>query len=313
MSRRRDLPDSGGQQAGSVPDAFQSYAAEPLAQAPAGGLGKQGKLEADLARRAGGETRLIRDRVRVPYHLSGTLRSDPAPGMVTLCVQEPTGGVAQGDRHRLSVTARSDARGHVTTQGATKVHSMAANYAHLDVTLRAEAGAHLEYVPGPTIVNDSARCLQTARIECASDGVVILGDVFVPDGLSDHEAFSFDHYHSRVDADVDGRLVCANAVDLQPATGDPRDPASVGEYSVVGSLYVIAPAVDTDALTERIRNCLADDGAHAGVSALPNEAGACVRVLAAREAEATGAVRTAFDAARRGTLGVGAPDDRRKP
>ncbi|APW99493.1 urease accessory protein ureD [Halobiforma lacisalsi AJ5] len=297
-----------------IPPAFETYADEPLAQAPAAGPGKNGLLEATFARRGDGPTRLVRDRVEVPYHLTGTLETDPAPGLTTLVAQEPTGGVAQGDRHRIALDARADARAHVTTQSATKVHSMTDNYAHLDAALRVESGGYLEYLPGATIVNEGARCLQTVTVDLAEDARAVVADVLVPDGLSDHEPFSFDHYHARLEAERDGQLVCADAVDLRPDERDPRDPASVGEDGVVGSLYVFAPPSSVDGLLADVRDRLPDrdrDAVEAGVSTLPRESGVIVRLLGRREADVTETLRAAWDAARRTLLGVGVPADRR--
>ncbi|MFP8953464.1 urease accessory protein UreD [Natrialbaceae archaeon A-arb3/5] len=319
-----------------IPPVFEAYADETLAQAPAAGPGKNGLLEATFARSGDNPTRLIRDRVEVPYHLTGTLDTDPAPGLVALIAQEPTGGVAQGDRHRLRIDARTDARAHVTTQSATKVHSMGANYAHLDASLAAAQGSYLEYVPGPTIINEDARCLQTVSVDLADGAVVVVADVLVPDGLSDHEPFSFDHYHARVEAEHDGRLICADAVDLRPDERDPRDPASVGEYGVVGSLYVFAPGRHADrkrggsngsdeadgdrddvstlvsAVHDRLSTAESEEGdVEAGVSMLPYESGAVVRLLGHREADVTHALRRAWDQTRQHFLGVGVPADRR--
>ncbi|MHC3436788.1 urease accessory protein UreD [Natrialbaceae archaeon A-gly3] len=295
-----------------VPDSFRAYGEESLSQAPAFGPGKDGIFEATLVRQAGGETRLVGEYTKVPYHLTGTLDSDPAPGLTTLCLQEPTGGVAQGDRHSIDVTARERARAHVTTQSATKVHSMRENYAHLDATLEAGPDAHLEYVPGPTIVNEDARCLQTVTVDLAETASVVVADVLVPDGLSAHDAFGFDHYHSRLEARCDDRLVCADAVDLRPDERDPRDPATVGEYGVVGTVYVLAPDEDTDALSTAIHERLADhEAVRAGVSGLAYGAGVSVRLLGNRSADVTAAVTAAWDETRREILGVGAPADRR--
>ncbi|MFC6765039.1 urease accessory protein UreD [Natrinema soli] len=304
-----------------LPPAFEGYADEPLGQAPAGGPGKNGLLEATVARESDGPTRLIRDRVEVPYHLTGTLETDPAPGLTTLVAQEPTGGVAQGDRHRMTIDARAGARARVTTQSATKVHSMTKNYAHLDASIRAAAGSYLEYVPGPTIVNEHARCLQTVAVDLAPDSVVVVADVLVPDGLSDHKPFGFDHYHARVEAECDGRLVCADAVDLRPDERDPRGPASVGEYGVIGSLYVFAPdgdeetdssSADLEVLIKSVRDRLGEcDDVAVGVSTLPYDAGAIIRLLGHRQTDVTAALRDAWDETRRTTLGVGIPADRR--
>ncbi|MEF8900427.1 MAG: urease accessory protein UreD [Halovenus sp.] len=296
----------------TIPRAFRAYGDEALSQAPAFGPGKNGVFEATLAREQGGETRLLREYTKVPYHLSGTLDTDPADGLTTLCLQEPTGGVAQGDRHSVDVTARDRARAHVTTQSATKVHSMHTNYAHLDATLAAGPDAHLEYLPGPTIVNEDARCLQTVSVDLDPSAVVVVGDVLVPDGLSAHDPFSFDHYSSRVEARCDGDLVCVDTVDLQPTAGSPDDLATMAGYSVVGSLYVFAPGVDAEGLSAAIHDRVGSAGTTAaGVSVLADGAGVSVRVLGARSADVVGTVTAAWDETRQKTLGVGAPADRR--
>lgn len=294
-----------------VPPAFAAYGEEELEQAPAFGLGKSGKFEATLVRAQGGETRLLREYTKVPYHLTGTLDVDPADGLITLCLQEPTGGVAQGDRHSIDVTAQERAQAHVTTQSATKVHSMQANYAHLDAELTAKPGSHLEYLPGPTIVNENARCLQTVSVDLSEDAVVIVGDVLVPDGLSDHEPFAFDHYASHVEARHDGELVCVDTVDLEPTNGPPTDAAAMGEYRILGTLYVFAPTAETASLTDAIHDRLETDAdVIAGVSALADDAGVSVRVLGDRMTDVTDAVTAAWDETRRATLEVGAPEDR---
>ena len=293
----------------SVPPAFAEYGEQELAQAPAFGHGKDGRFEATLAREPGGETRLLEELARVPYHLTGTLDTDPAPGLTTLCLQEPTGGVAQGDRHSMDVHAREHARGHITTQSATKVHSMDANYAHLSASLSAEADAHLEYMPGATILNESARCLQTISVDVDPEGVVLLTDVLAPDGLSDHEPFDFDHYSSRVEARCDGELICLDTVDLQPTTGRPTDPATMGEFGALGTLYAFAPGHDAGALADAVHEAIADEAA-AGVSALPDGAGVSVRVLGEDPSAVEQTIRAAWAPLRRATLDSGLPRER---
>ena len=291
----------------AIPPAFQEYGTQQLPQSPAFGHGKRGIADLVVSRAGDNPTRLVSDLVKVPYHLTGTLDSDPVDGMTTICLQDPTGAVTQGDRQTLSVTARPNSRAHVMTQSATKIQSMKASYAHLKATLTAESGAFLEYIPGRTILNENARCLQTTTVDVASDATVIVGDVFVPDGLTDHEPFSFDHYHSRLEARVDDTLVCADAVDLRPDERDPRDPATVGEYAVVGTLYIFSPAADVDALAERLTDRLADHEVAAGASVLTADAGVTVRVLGDRSTDVTAAIDAAWDESREMLLGVGAP------
>ena len=143
----------------------------------------------------------------------------------------------------------------------------------------------------------------------AADATVIVGDVFVPNGLTDHEPFSFDHFHSRLEASVDDSLVCADAVDLRPDERDPRDPATVGEFGVIGTLYVFAPSSDElDGLADAIHDRLDElPDIHGGTSLLKDDAGLTVRVLGTRSADVTTAVDAAWDESRQTLLGVGAP------
>jgi len=299
----------------SIPPAFEQYGTEPLPQAEAFGLGKNGVFEATLAREPGGETRLLGEVTKVPYHLTGTLDVDPAEGLTTLCLQEPTGGVAQGDRHSIDVRARGRARAHVTTQSATKVHSMKANYAHLSATFEAGPDAYLEYLPGPTILNEDARCLQTLSVDLADSAVVVVSDILVPGGLSEHDPFGFDHYRSSLEARCDGDLVCVDTVDLQPTSGRPDDPATLGGYSVLGTLYAFAPGHDGTALADAVHQRVTDfdDGAGdvaAGVSELADGAGISTRVLGHRSSEVVDGVERAWAAIREETLGTAIPKNR---
>lgn len=295
----------------AIPPAFRAYGEESLPQAPAFGHGKHGIAELVVARDGDGPTRLVSDFVKVPYHLTGTLDADPAPGLTTVCLQDPTGAVTQGDRHTLSVEARPGARVRVTTQSATKVQRMKASYAHLEASLSAESGAYVEYLPDPTILNEGARCLRTTTVSAAPDATVVVGDVFVPDGLSAHDPFDFDHYRGRVEATVDGKLVCADAVDLRPGERDPRGPATVGDRGVVGTLYVVAAeSADAAALAAEIHGRLDAHPVAAGASTLRTDAGVTVRILGDRSTDVTDALHAAWDETRQAILGVDAPSGR---
>ena len=320
-SRRTADWDTGGDEGGVfLPPEFEAYADEQLDHVPAGEVGKDGVLEATFAPGEDGRTRLVHDYARVPYHHTGTLDHDPHEEMATLCVQTPTGGVAQGDRHRLGLTAREGARASVTGQGATKVHEMHSNFAHLGVELTAGAGAYLEYVPDPTILNRGARCVQTVDVELAPSATAVVADVIVPGGLSQHDPFGFDRFHSRVRANCDGRRLLTDSIALAPDERDPRRPGVFAECGVLGTLYVLSPSDDADALTDAIRDRLAGgdvdrptsaDDVLADATTLADRAGVAVRALGHRAADVEATLERAWDATRRTLLGTPAPDLRK--
>lgn len=250
---------------GSVPPKFEDYAAEKIAT-PAGSPGKNGVLEATLAPDSDGVTRPIREYVEVPFHLTRGLYYDPEPGLCTLCTQTPTGGVAQGDRHRTRIEAQPGAKAHVTEQSATKVQSMDANYAALSIELEIEAGAYFEYLPKPVILHEGARCLQTTEVTLHEGGTLLFSDVVVPGRLARGERFAYDRYRSRLRVNNStGRPALQDSLDLAPDERSPAAPGVLGEYAVVGSFYALG-IEDCEGLSDRIHDRLADAPAHAGVT-----------------------------------------------
>ncbi|ADJ14037.1 urease accessory protein UreD [Halalkalicoccus jeotgali] len=292
----------------SVPAAFEGYAAEEL-PTPAGSPGKDGRLELTLAPDTEGVTRAVHEYVEVPFHLTRGLYHDPVPGLLTRCIQTPTGGVAQGDRHRTEVVAKQGTKAHVTAQSATKVQSMTRNYARLAVDLEVEEGAYLEYLPEPVILHEGTRCLQTADVTLHEGGTLLFSDVVVPGRLARGECFAYDRYRSRLCVDApDGTPLVYDALDLAPDERSPQSPGVLGEFAVVGTLYALG-VEDPDAITDRIHDRL-DSEAHAGVSLAPGDRGVIVRALGERRAPVTDALREAWAAIRESHLGARIPEGR---
>jgi len=303
-----DAPDASSDYEAPHP-AFEPYAAEPVPQAAVGVPGKDGALELTFASNAGG-TELVRDYATVPFHVSGTLGHGPHPDASTVFVQSPTGGVAQGDRHDISVAVREDAIAHVSTQSSTKVLTMERNYAAADATLSVESGGHLDYVPEPTILHADSRCYQELTVELGRDATAVVSDVVVPGRLARGERFEFERYLSRVRAEGSDGLLFEDATHLTPAEADPRAPGVLGEYDVYGTLFVVDP--DGDAVgSDALHDAVADREARAGATALPNDAGVAVRALGDRAETVTGALHAAWDRARRELIDAPAPEGRK--
>ncbi|QLH76779.1 urease accessory protein UreD [Halosimplex rubrum] len=309
--------------------AFADYATESLPAAAVGSPGKDGRLELRFAADEGGETNLVRDLARAPFHVSGTLGHDPLPEAETVYVQSPTGGVAQGDRHRIDVEVGSGAVAHVSTQSSQKVLSMERNYAAADVSLSVGRGGHLDYVPEPAILHEDSRFFQAIDLDLAADASAVVGDVVVPGRLARGERFDFERYLSRLRVRRDDALLVDDATHLRPADADPSAAGVMGEFAVVGTLYVLVPVGESDALddlSDRLHAAATgvaeadgtsaaddrrDDTVRAGATRLPNDAGCVVRALGHRAETVTAALRAAWDEARTDLLGAGAPDSRR--
>ena len=107
---------------------LRPYQDEP-AQMPSGTVGKDGYLRLEFADRGDRSVMAFMDR-RVPFLVQRALYWDEAmPQMPCIFIITTTGCVLQGDRMALEIEVGKNAQAHVTTQSATKVHMMNANYA----------------------------------------------------------------------------------------------------------------------------------------------------------------------------------------
>jgi urease accessory protein len=301
--------------------AFAGYAAEPVPQAAVGSPGKDGVLELRFEPTAGG-TALVHDYATVPFHVSGTLGHDPHPAAETVFVQSPTGGVAQGDRHDVTVTVGPDAVAHVSTQSATKVQTMRANYAAAETALSVGAGGHLDYVPEPTILHEGARYHADLTLELSAGASAVVGAVLVPGRLARGERFDFERCLSRVRATGPDGPLFEDATHLAPGEDDlaPDAAGVLGSFTVYGTLFVVAPDHGADAVAalsnrchEAVATATADapHDARGGATRLPNGAGVAVRALGDRAETVSAALHAAWDEARRELLDAPAPEGRK--
>jgi len=290
--------------------AFEGYAHETVPQAAVGAPGKDGVLELTFASTSGG-TELVHDYATVPFHVSGTLGHDPHPEAETVFVQSPTGGVAQGDRHDVTITVEPDAVAHVSTQSSTKVQEMERNYAAADTTLSVGAGGHLDHVPEPTILHADARFCRETTLELGADATAVVSDVVVPGRLARGERFDFERYLSRLRVTGPDGLLFEDTTHLTPAETDPTTPGVLGEFTVYGTAFVVAPGRDVAALSDTLHEVVTAEPARAGATELPNGAGVAVRALGDRAEPVEETLHAAWDRARRALLDAPAPSGRK--
>src|SRR6202011_2667205 len=93
-------------------------------------------------------------------HESGSLRvrfpSPEAQGLSAMFVST-AGGVAGGDRFEIDIATGEGSRLTVTTAAAEKIYRSPGPAAPLDIALKADANAHLAWLPQETILFDQAR------------------------------------------------------------------------------------------------------------------------------------------------------------
>src|SRR5262249_29952613 len=144
----------------------------------------------------------------------------------------------------VAVTLGPDAMAHVTTQSATKIHQMDANFAVQSQRLELAEGAYLELLPGPTIPHRNSRFVTATQAVVAESATLLCADVLQP-GRKYHgagEVFAFDLYFSTVSiARPDGNPLFTEKVVAQPSRDSVRRVGVMGKFDVVATAYLVTP------------------------------------------------------------------------
>ncbi|MCQ4327109.1 urease accessory protein ureD [Stutzerimonas stutzeri] len=250
-----------------------------------------------FARAPDGTSYIARQQVGYPFHLGRNLRlpGDP-PGMAAAYLQSCSGGVFAGEDLGLLLHAGAGAQAHLSTGAATIAHAMRERPARQRVRLEAESGALLEYLPLATILFPGARLHSRIEAVLHPGARMLLSDAFcahAPEG----EGGVFGWYRADLDVrTVDGRLLAADRLYVEGADFQRGLPGISDGVRVLGTFLSLGegppPCAALRAALEGI------DGLYAGVSVLPGDCGAMVRLAAVGAPELRRGLHAAWAAMR---------------
>src|ERR1044072_2053074 len=220
----------------------------------------QGAVRFDV-RRQDGVTR------RGSLHESGSLRvrfpSPEAEGLSGVFVNT-AGGIAGGDRFDIAIAAGEGTRLTLTTAAAEKVYRAPGAAAHLGIALRAEAGAHLAWLPQETILFDRARVARRIDIDLAEDASLLLCEIVVFGRAAMGEKMRHGEFVDRWRLRRGGRLVFAETIRLDGDFGEKLARPAVAKGGAAIGTALIVPG--DEALGEGIREGWEAFGGGGGVS-----------------------------------------------
>jgi urease accessory protein len=277
-----------------------------LAPAPPVGRHAEARLAFALA---GGRTRLIRQHVPYPVHVTRPFHIEAArPGLATLYLQSASGGFYRGDDVGLVLDVAAGAAVHVTTQAATVVHDSRGEGCRQAVAIRVGEGAFCAFVPDPVVMFPGAAFSSEITVDLAPGALSILTD-----GVCRHDpaggGAAFERWDgATVVRDAAGRVLLADrgGVDGSDLAG-PRSP--LGRYAAFGTALLLAPSKRLPAPVA-IEKAVAAHGCIAGTGPAPNGAGLAVRLLAPGGGALARALDAVFAAGFEAMLG--APPARRR-
>jgi urease accessory protein len=279
-------------------------------QMRSGAVGKTGRLRLGFEHRRG-RTALVTMERQAPLLVQRPLYWDTSmPDMACLMIIHTSGSVLQGDRFDVRIDVGSGARAHVTTQAATKVHRMDANYAAQLQEVNVASGGYLEYLPGLTIPHRHSRYVSDTRVTIPSDATMLLSETVMPGRKyhGDGELFEYDVFSSTVRARrPDGRSLFTEKLLVEPPRGMVRTTGVMGGYDVFGTVYALTAPEIADRVLARTPPSYEPDAVVSGATRLPNDAGLALRVLGSESGPVRGRMRGFWDVVRQEALGVGVP------
>ncbi len=292
---------------GSDAPELLNYQDEPP-QMDSGAVGKSGYLKLGFEKR--GDKSVLADMERrVPSLVQRALYWDEEmPELPCVTMISTSGCVLQGDRLATDVTVGVDACGHVTTQSATKVHSMNANYASQIQTLRIEEGGYLEFMPDPLIPHRNARFITETNISIHPSATAIYCEILMSGRKYHHvdERFGFDVYSSKVTAHtLEGRELFVEKYVLEPKKESLDAIGVMQTFDIFGNVVLLTPKEHHDRIVERVPALFdMNAGLASGVTRLPNNCGLIFKVLGNDSGAVKAQVREFWKVAREEVLGL---------
>jgi urease accessory protein len=303
-------PQSAGRASIASPAEFAEYQDEPP-QMRSGAVGKSGYLRLGFERRDG-RTILADLESRAPCLAQRALHCDEAlPDMAWLFTISTAGCVLQGDRLALEVTLGPAARAHVTTQSATKVHTMDANYAQQLQTITLADGAYLEFLPLPLIPHRQTRFVSDTRIAIAPTASLLYSEIVQPGRKHHHpdECFGATVLSLATTATRPGGFeLFTERLAIEPLRNPMRQTGVMDSFDVFANVILCTPPDTAD----RIHGQVAADvdleaGMAFGACRLPNGAGLIYKVLGRETTQVKSKVREFWAVARREITGASIP------
>jgi urease accessory protein len=293
-----------------VPGGFARFRDEPP-QMRSGAVGKSGRLRLGFEHRDG-RTILAELESRAPCLAQRALHCDDAlPDMAWLFMITTSGCVLQGDRLALDVSLGPGARAHVTTQSATKIHSMDANYAQQTQSFTLDEDAYLEYLPDPLIPHRQARFASDTRITVHPSASMLCSEIVQPGRRHHHpdECFGATLLSlATVAARPGGEPLFSEKLVIEPLRHPMRQTGVMDGFEVFGNVILCTPADKAEQIHARIGAAVdLKEGVAYGACRLPNDAGLIFKVLGRDTAQVRAKVREFWAVAREAITGAAIP------
>src|SRR6476660_6601080 len=250
------------------------------------GIGKAGKIGALVLRLENDVQRnktIITDQYsRVPLFTQRALYLEESlPSMAYVFIISPSGGILQGDRYRMDITVTNNACAHITTQGATRIYRMEKNFATQMVNVSVDEGCYFEFIPDQIIPYRDSRFYQTLNFKVHENATSVYSEMVVPGRVASGESFEYDIcYMKSQGRNQNHKLRFIDTAILEPKKADLKIPGILGNFDVIGNMYILTKTKYVSELNDEINSSLKKlTHIYGGATILPRDSGIMMRML----------------------------------
>lgn len=296
----------------TIPPEISQYDLE-IPQLGIGRAGKVGLLILGLENKQG-KTVLVENYHRVPLQVQKALYVDEEmPHMPYIYIMSPSGGILQGDRLRVDIHGHANSAFHITTQAATKIYRMEANYATQVLNITLEKDAYAEFLPDMIIPYKNSRFYQEVNVRIHDDATCLYNEILTPGRVASGESFQYDIFYSRFQAtSLSGRFKCLDHMVLSPKSYKSDTCGVMGSWNILANFYLLTKKVESKVLSTLIENTIhKTDTICFASSVLPHSDGIYVRILGRKSSDADKVCRQIWNCIRLKLFGKPAPNIRK--
>lgn len=241
-----------------VPPEVANYKS-PLKQLPVGSPGKLGGLKLKLSRENSNKTILKSVWRRIPLQTLRPFYYDEAqPNLAIIYVLNPTGGTLQGDRLRMDIALEDGCKTHLTTQAATKIYRMNADYATQTINFTLGRNSYLEYLPDQTIPYRNSRFYQEVNVRMQSGSALMYWEILTA-GRKGRERYDFDIFYSKVNVlNQNEEPLMTDTMMLEPKSSSLTRLGVMKNQDTLANFYLISERA-SETLVSRVHSHMTEE------------------------------------------------------
>ena len=195
-------------------------------------------------------------------------------------IMSSAGGILQGDRLQIDITAKKNTKTHVTTQAATEIYKAENQLSFQKINISLENNSYLEFLPKQIIPHKFCNFDQEVNLRIDENSTLVYSETISSGRIAYGEKFDFTSLFLRLNAyNQNENLLFSEAMKLEPLKRKEKFQSIFGSKNIYSTIYIISKSFDSEKLDKEIFSALQKQSTTASCSQLPHESGVIVRIL----------------------------------